>query len=85
MWESVLSKLSNKLVPIRIRNFELTDTVDFFPEHNDIETLMKEYYLKCILTCPPDIVFDGSKTYKDLTDWGRPNILWKEGRGTSLA
>jgi hypothetical protein len=90
MWESVFNSRTGEVRTRNIQNFKLTDddTVNFFPEHNDIAILMKEYYLKCILTCPPNIVFDGSGSglsYKDLTDWGRPGILWAEGRGNSLS
>ena len=86
-WETVYNRTGGTSAQ-RIRNFTLTDTdtVKFFPDHNNVETLMKEYYLKCILTCPTNIVFDGSKlSYRDLTDWGPPQILWEEGRGSSLA
>lgn len=48
----------------------------FFPEHNSPMQLMKEYYLKCINTCPEEIVFrpfyergQTKLTFKDLTDW----------------
>ena len=85
-WETVYNTRTGTTSTRNIKNFELTDTVAFFPAHNNVETLMKEYYLKCILTCPPNIVFDGSKlSYRDLTDWGSPQILWEEGRGSSLA
>jgi hypothetical protein len=84
-WETVYNRAGGTSAQ-KIKNFTLTDTVKFFPDHNNVETLMKEYYLKCILTCPPNIVFDGSKlSYRDLTDWGPPQILWEEGRGSSLA
>jgi hypothetical protein len=46
-----------------------------YPRHNNVLTLMKEYYLKCIISCPQSTVFadndNGSKlTYKDFTNWG---------------
>jgi hypothetical protein len=56
----------------------------FFPTHNSPMQLMKEYYLKCINTCPEQIVFrpnyirgQTKLTFKDLTDWGIPKQLYE--------
>ena len=56
----------------------------FFPRHNSPMQLMKEYYLKCINTCPEEIVFrpnyargQTKLSFKDLTDWGIPKKLYE--------
>jgi hypothetical protein len=51
--------------------------ITWFPEHNRIQTLLKQYYLKCIQSCFDQDAFKGIDdtlgfplTYKDLTNWG---------------
>ena len=70
----------------RMQSFQITNGQEpnladppnpFYPRHNNVLTLMKEYYLKCIILCPESTVFadndHGSKlTYKDFTNWGAP-------------
>jgi hypothetical protein len=56
---------------------EIINGITWFPEHNSIYTLLKQYYLKCMYLCLEKHAFKGADeslgfplTYKDLTNWG---------------